>query len=238
MRVGGDAGQGGGQQLLGRGHQLVHQLQLQRLARAEQLAFEQVGLGAHQAEQARHLGDAGGAGHQAQGHLGQAELDARVVHGDAVVAHQRHLPAAAQGRTVEAADHRDAQGFQRAKVLLHALDLAEGRGRIGRREPHRGLEVGAREEAGLGRCQHHALELGAVGNHARRGLAQVGLPLAAHGVDAGVRFVEGDERHLAVGGVEEFVADGLHGVLRRRHHTRSTMVAMPMPPPTHRVARP
>jgi hypothetical protein len=71
-------------------HQRVHQAQLAGLARAEQLALQDVGLRAHQAEQARHLGDAGGAGNQAQRDLGQAELDLAVVHRDAVVAHQRH----------------------------------------------------------------------------------------------------------------------------------------------------
>jgi hypothetical protein len=63
----------------------MHEAELLRLARAEQLALQQVGLRAHQAEQARHLGDAGAAGDQAQRDLGQAELDLAVVHGDAVV---------------------------------------------------------------------------------------------------------------------------------------------------------
>ena len=216
VRVGGDVGQGGGQQLIARGHQLVHQLQLQRFGGVEELAFQDVGLRTHQAQQAGHLGHAGGAGHQAQRHLGQAELDLWVGHGDAVVGDQRHLPPTAQRCAVEAGHHRDAQRFERAEVLFHALDFAKRVGCIGGREAHGGLEVGARKEAGLGRCQHDAFERSAqafaVTQHLGGDLAQLLLPLAAHGVDGGVGFVKRDDGDLAFGalGGDEFVADGLH----------------------------
>ena len=219
VRVGGDVGQGGGQQLIARGHQLVHQLQLQRLGGVEELAFQDVGLRTHQAQQARHLGHAGGARHQAQRDLGQPELDLGVGHGDAVVGDQRHLPPTAQRCAVEAGHHGDAQRFERAEVLLHALDFAKRVGRIGGCEAHGGLEVGTGKEAGLGRCQHDAFERGAqafaVVQHLCGDLAQLLLPLAAHGVDGRVGFVKRDLRDLAVGalGGNEFVADGLHGVV-------------------------
>ena len=64
--------------------QPVDQAELDRLARAEQLAFQQVRLRRHQAEHPHHLGDAGGAGDQAERHLGRAELDLRVVEREAV----------------------------------------------------------------------------------------------------------------------------------------------------------
>ena len=48
------------------------------------------------AQQANHLGDARGAGHQAQRDLGQAQLDLGVVERKAGVADQRDLPAAAE----------------------------------------------------------------------------------------------------------------------------------------------
>ena len=219
MRVGGDVGQGGGQQLIARSDQLVHQLQLQRLGGVEELAFQDVGLRAHQAQQARHLGHAGGAGHQAQRDLGQAELDLGVGHGDAVVGDQGHLPPAAQRGAVEAGHDRDAQRFQSAKVRLHALDFAERGGGIGGREAHGGFEVSTGKKAGLGRCQHDAFERDAqafaVAQHLGRHLAQLLLPLAAHGVDGGVGFVKRDDGDLAFGalGGDEFVADGLHDVL-------------------------
>ena len=219
MRVGGDVGQRGGQQLIARSHQLVHQLQLQRFGGVEELAFQDVGLRAHQAQQARHLGHAGGAGHQAQGDFGQAELDLGVGHGDAVVGDQGHFPAAAQCGAVEAGHHGDAQRFERAEVLFHALDLAKRAGRIGGREAHGGLEVGPGKEAGLGRREHDAFERGAqafaVAQHLCGDLAQLLLPLAAHGVDGGVGFVKRDDGDLAFGalGGDEFVADGLHDVL-------------------------
>ena len=219
VRVGGDVGQSGGQQLLARGDQFVHQLQFQRLGGVEELAFQDVGLRAHQAQQARHLGHAGGAGHQAQRDLGQAELDLGVGHGDAVVGDQGHFPATAQRRAIEAGHHRDAQRFERAEVLLHALDFAENGRSIRRCQAHGGLEVGARKEAGLGRCQHDAFEGSAqafaVTQHLCSDLAQLLLPLAAHGVDGGVGFVkrdDGDLAFVALGG-DEFVANGLHDVL-------------------------
>ena len=245
VRVGGDVGQGGGQQLIARGHQFVHQLQLQRFGGVEELAFQDVGLCAHQAQQARHLGHASGAGHQAQRDLGQAELDLGVGHGDAVVGDQRHLPPTAQRCAIEAGHHGDTQRFERAEVLLHALDFAKRVGRIGGCEAHGGLEVGAGKEAGLGRCKHDALEGSAqafaVAQHLGRDLAQLLLPLAAHGVDGGIGFVKRDDGDLVFGalGGDEFVADGLHVVVSFPvNQIRSTMVAMPMPPPTHSVARP
>ena len=87
-------------------HQRVHQPHLMRLGGAECFAFHQVGLCAHQAQVARHLGHAAGAGQQAKRHFGQAKLDLAVVNGNAVVAYQRHLPASAQRSAAQQADHR------------------------------------------------------------------------------------------------------------------------------------
>jgi hypothetical protein len=112
-----DPGAGGGHQLGVAVDQRVHEAQFLRLGGSEQLALQHVGLRAHQAQLARHLGDAAAAGDQAQRDLGQAELRLGVVHRDAVVAHQRHFPATAQRGAVEAAHHRLAQGFDDAEVL-------------------------------------------------------------------------------------------------------------------------
>ena len=128
----------------------MHQPQAKRLLWRKQLAFHQVGLGAEQTEVARHFGDAAGAGQQAQRDLGQAELDARIIHRDAVVADQRHLPAAAQGGAVEAADHWDAQCLQRAEILLDAFNTGEHGAGVGGGEAHGGFEVRARKKCALG----------------------------------------------------------------------------------------
>ena len=132
---------------------------------------------------ARHLGDAAGTGQQAKRDLGQAELDARVIHRDAVVADQRHFPAAAQSGAVEAADHRDAQGLQRAEIVLDALDAGVHGGGVSGGEAHGGFEVGTRKKRGFGRCQQHAANRRAVLQHLHRQRVQVVLPLLAHGVD-------------------------------------------------------
>jgi hypothetical protein len=81
-----------------------------------------------------------------------------VVDGDAVMADQRHLPAAAQRAAVEAGHDRNAQRLQRAEALLDALDLGKHARRVGRRHAHHALEVGAGEEGLLGRGQDQALE--------------------------------------------------------------------------------
>ncbi|MCY1170415.1 hypothetical protein D9M73_104850 [compost metagenome] len=208
-----DVGECRRHQLLGCADQFVHQLQFCCLARVEEFALEYVGLCAHQAQQPGHLGDAGGAGHEAQRDFGQAELDLGAVHGDAVVADKRDFPATAQCRAVEATHHRNAQCFQCTEVFFHVLDFGEHGGRIGGCEAHRGLQVGAGEETALGRGEYHTLELCAVGQDAGGDFAQVGLPLAAHGVDAGARFIKSDQGDLAAGCVQEFVANGLHEFL-------------------------
>jgi hypothetical protein len=188
-----DPGARGGHQLGVAVDQRVHEAQLLRLGRAEQLALQQVGLRAHQAELARHLGDAAAAGDQAQRDLGQAELRLGVVHRDAVMAHQRHLPAAAQRRAVQAAHHRLAEGLDDAEVLLDALDLdVDALGVLGL-HAHHALEVGAGEKGALGRGQDDAADGVLVLGHLGRHGVQVVLPLQAHGVDGRVLLVEGDD---------------------------------------------
>ena len=99
---------------------------------------------------AGHLGHATGAGQQAQCHLGQAELNLVVVHRNAVVADQRHFPAAAQRGAIEAAHHRLAQGLDGAEVLLDAFNLGEDRPRVGWLQAHGAFQVGTGKEGGLG----------------------------------------------------------------------------------------
>ena len=211
--VGGNPGQGFrfhlGCGVVARGYEVVHQAQALGLSRTEGLAFHQVGLGTHQAQVACHLGHATGAGQQAQGHFGQAELGFLVVDGDAVVAHQRHFPAATQRRAVEQANDRFTQGFDGAEVALDALDLFEHPGRVTGSQAHHTLEVGPGEEGGFVGGQQDAtdgvLVLHDLGGH----FAHVVLPLQAHGVDRGVGFVEGDGGDA----VYESVLDGFHGAM-------------------------
>ena len=136
----------------------MHEAQLHRLTRVEQLALKDVGLRTEQPQQSDHLGDTRCTGDQPERDLGQAELDFLVVNGDAVMSHQGHLPPAAESRAVEARHHGLAECFQRAEVLLRLLDFLVDVGRIAGLQPHRGLEVGTGEERGLGRVEDDALD--------------------------------------------------------------------------------
>ena len=213
LRVLGDPGQGARAQVTLAAHQLVHHADLQRLVGAEQPAFHDVGLRAHQAQQAGELGDARTAGDQPQRQLWQAELQLGIVDRDAVVAHQRRLHATAQGAAIDAADHRDAQGLQRAEVLLDALDLGVDARRVGLGHAHHALQVGAGEEGLLGRSQDQALELVLVLQHLLGHGLQVVLPLQAHGVDGRALLVEGDGGDAPHGLVSDVITQGLelHG---------------------------
>ena len=87
----------------------------------EQPAHE--GLG--DAEHAHEAGDATAAGQQAEGDLGQAELDLVVVDGDAVVAGEGDLEAATEGGTVDRGHDRLAEPLEAAQLGLDGLDLGE-----------------------------------------------------------------------------------------------------------------
>ena len=132
------------------GDQGVHQAEFFGLRGAESLALHQIRLGTHQAQVARHLGYAAGAWQQAQRHFGQSELNLAVVNGNAVVANQRHFPAATQSGAAQQTDHGLAQGLQRAEVMLDLLDFSKHRGRVRRADAHGGFEVGPGKKGGFG----------------------------------------------------------------------------------------
>ena len=209
--VRGDPGQRRRAQLRGVAHQFVHQPHLVRLARAKQFAFDEKRLRAQQPQQTRHLRHAGRAGQQPERHFGQAELDLRVVHRNAVVPHQRQLPAATQRGAVQAAHDRLAQCFERAEVLLDEFDAGERRPAVAGLEAHHAFQVGAGEEGRLGRRQHDALNAFAIRDHLRHRLRQVGLPGLAHRVDGRAEFVERQRRNAVVERI---------GNRRHRHRVR------------------
>src|SRR3954454_5308446 len=142
---------------------------------------------------------------------------------------ERDLQSAAQRRAVDGGDHRLAQRLEAPQLQLelahHLRDLG-GVLLLGALEV---VEIAAREERLLGRRDDHArdrvlLRLQALDRGGHRGL--VGL---VHRVRRLVRVVE-DQVDDAVG--------VLLPANRVGHQTRSTTVAMPMPPPMHSVARP
>ena len=230
--VGGDPGQclraHGGGGVRARRDQGVDQAHFQRLRRAKQLALHQKRLRAQQAQVARHLGHAGGTGQEAQADFGHAKLNLAVLDGDAVVRNQRHLPAAAQRRAVEAADHGFAQSLDGAEGFLHALDARKHGWRVRGFEAHGGFEVGTGKKRRFSGLQHDPVDGVLVLHDALSQGDHIVLPLQAHGVDGRVGLVKGNDGDAPV----QRVADVLHAQIL------STMVAIPMPPPTHSVAMP
>ena len=151
LGVGLDPRLGGGHQLLNGGQNLVDQAGLLGLGRLEPGALTQH---LHErlldAEHAHGAGNATTAGQQAQRDLGQADLAALGVGGDAVMAGQRDLQAAAERRAVDGGDDGLAQGLQRTQVALDSFDGVEGLTGVLRSEVDHALQVTAGEEGLLG----------------------------------------------------------------------------------------
>ena len=186
-----------------------------------------------QAEHARGAHDATGAGQQAEGDLGQADLAALGVECDAVVTGQCDLEAAAERGAVDRCGDRLAHGLEATEGRLDARDLLLEALRVGggRLDDH--VEVGAGEE-GLLRARHDdASDVVLLGLEAiKRGL-EGGDEGVVEGVGTATWVVhrQGDD-------VVGVLLPAEHVVAHDSPQTRSMMVAMPMPPPMHSVTRP
>ncbi len=77
------------------------------------------------AEQTHGAGDTAATGQQAEGGLGQADLDALDVRSDAVMGRESDLEAAAERGTVDGGDDGLAEGLEATQVCLDVLDLVE-----------------------------------------------------------------------------------------------------------------
>ena len=150
------------------------------------------------------------------------------------VADQRHLPAAAERRAVEAARRPAGRASRacgsspssprsRAKHVRRVRSAAACI-TLFRSAPAKKVVLAEASSTPLMRSLSRPSCAAAS--------ARSACHCARHRVDRRAGLVEGD-RGDAVG--IEFVADGFHAC---RPQTRSTMVAMPMPPPTHSVTRP
>ena len=183
LRVVMDVGQRQVHELLRAGGQTIDQPQGQRFAGVEQFALHQIGLRRHQAQQARHLGDAGGAGNQAQRDLWQAKQDFGLVKRKTCMRDQRYLPTTAQCRTLQQGDHRCTHGLYATKRLLHSLNPHKtGCGVTGLKFQHT-FEVSTCKKSGFGRGQQHAFKRSLISVQLVRQSQHVCLPLGLHGVD-------------------------------------------------------
>ncbi len=182
------------------------------------------------ADHARQALGAAGTREDADHALGQADLDTEAVQGDPVVAAQCELVAPAQGGAGERRDDREGQGLDLPVEPGQVEHAGQHLGRVVRQVEH--VDVGADTEVPVARADHQPLDavlgLGPL-DRREQPLAEVGVELVDLAVhlheqrgDAGVG-VEGDRAQLR---------------LESHVHTRSMMVAMPMPPPMQRVTRP
>jgi hypothetical protein len=202
--------------------------------------------GIHQAREARGATETG---MQAEHHLGEAE--ARAIDGDARLAGERHLQAAAEAEAVDDRDRRQPQRLEAIDHRMRAADFGFDGLRIAGAAKR--VDVGAGDEAG---CFRRA------DDEARRTLAfQLGQDMielfhhiGGERVGAGAFAVE-QQPGDAVGVAGQFeIAVGAHRVRLRterehaigenvedlglHHHTVSISIAPPCPPPMHSVAMP
>ena len=171
-------------------------------------------------------------GEQTELHLGEAQLHLRVVDGDAVVAGQADLQAAAERGAVDRRDDGHAEGLQAAQLGLdRPHHLGELRSVVLARRLQV-VEVAPGEERVLGRRDHDAGDRRPSRPRAARS-SRPSIPRTrVHRVGRLVRVVERQHDDPVVVLVP---ADG--GALGH-DQIASTTVAIPMPPPTHNVARP
>ena len=218
-------------EVVARRDDLVDQAHLERGGGAVPVALEQqlqqrVG----DPEHPHRAGHAAAAGQQPELDLREAEHDLRVVDGDPVVRGQRDLEPAAQRRAVDAGHDRLAERLEPAQLRLQAPDLVRDLGRVLLAGAAQVAQVAAGEERLLGARDDDAGDVVLLGLEAVDGRGHRRLVGRVHGVRGLVRVVQGEDDDAVVAAL---VADR-----RVAHQTRSTTVAMPMPPPTHSVARP
>ena len=187
-----------GRRAIGPGlHQSVHQTHGMRLGRGKGLAFHHVRHGRQQAQVPRHLGDATGAGQEAQRDFGQPQQDAGIVHRHAEVAQQRHFKTAAQRRAVQASGNGHAERFKGAELLFGAFDPGEHLFGIGVPVAHRAFEVSPGKKGLFVGRQDDALERRLLCGEQGHQFGHVLVPLHAHGVDGAFRLVKRDGGDLA-----------------------------------------
>ena len=182
------------QELVDARDQLVDQAQLERLGRAEPLPGQQHLLQpGRDPESAHHAHHSAARRQQPQPDLGQAELAARHVRDDAVVAGQRQLQAAAERGPVDRRHHRPAQGLQRAQLRLDAVQVRGEPRRVGGLQAQQLMEVTAGEERLLRRGEHHPGDVLAFLLQPRDGVAQRGHEPLGHRVGGLGRVVHGED---------------------------------------------
>ncbi|CAG7606610.1 hypothetical protein E143388_05504 [Rhodococcus opacus] len=221
-------------------HEFVDQAETVRLLRGVTLPLqENLGESGDDSEQAHRPDHAAPAGKETERHLGESDLHACGIQRDPMVGGECDLESAAQGGAADGRDDGPAQRLQPAEWFLDAVDVRHHRLGLSRAGLQDVVEVAAGEEGLLRGGDHHPGDGVALGGQAVDDLAQGHDEPLVH-------------RVRGLGGVVENEGDDSIGVLLVPNcavsHAvrfscgqcwmRSTTVAMPMPAPTHRVARP
>src|SRR6266496_6228467 len=143
------------------------------------------------------------------------------------MAGERDLQAAAERGAVECRDDRLAQRLERALRGLDARDVVEELLEVVVADLDQVAQVAAGEERVLRRGDDHAGQRVLLRDEPVDGRGKRAAERPVHRVGALVGIVHGqrDDAVVVLGPVDHA-------------HTRSTMVATPMPPPTHSVASP
>ena len=181
---------GAGEQFVGR-HDLMDQAHAFGGLDRQVLALEQDRRGVHHADQARDALGAAAARQQAELDLGLADPGPRVGRGDAVVAGERDLEAAAQRGAVDRRHDRLTAGLLVAEQPLQLAELLGELGRIRGVGVQEHLEIGAGDEIGLSGGDDDALHLVVLERRLERPGIGRDRALVQH-VHGAVRHVPGD----------------------------------------------
>ena len=161
-------------------------------------------------------------------------------------AHQRDLPAAAQRGAFERRDHRDAERLERAHAAS-SRPRSSGTPSARRSAPNCSTSFSSAPAKKVFFAEARITPLVEAFSFARRSTVSVNAfcQRLGHGVDRRAGRVEG-QRDDVFGSFSNLM--GMHICdpcshngeknLPAKSQSRSTIVAMPMPPPTHSVARP
>ena len=204
-------------------HDGVNQVQRLGLVELDRLALEQELHRVLRLHDARHALGAAGAGEQADLDFGQTKPRLRIVGGDAVMAGQRQLEAAAEREAIDRGGPRLARGLDVAEHLREAAALVEqhlvGRDlalllqrlRIGVAHALQHREIGAGAERFLAGGDDDALHGGISGGLLHDRLELIDRGLVQH-VHRAAGNVPGDERNAVGVGFELEILEG-HVVL-------------------------
>ncbi|CAH0273997.1 hypothetical protein SRABI112_03723 [Pseudomonas mediterranea] len=205
VRVGEDPGPRLVQQLITIDRQLIDQSGLQRLSRANPLAFEQIRQGPLQAKQTHHPHHPAAARQQAQSDFRQPDLHRRMIQRHAMMASQADLPTASERRTVDSGHHWLAQRLEGAQLRLESQDhLVESLG-LGLADRDQLVEIATGEECLLGRGDDHAGDRIAFGNQTSHAGGHGLTVNRVHGIGALARQVHCQDDNPVLAG---FVTNG------------------------------